>query len=40
MGFQKTINLDPAIGMPGAEVNPGQAVYTAFKEGLSKCQFL
>ena len=30
MGFQKTINLDPAIGMPGAEVNPGQAVYTAF----------
>lgn len=30
MGFQKVVNVDPAIATPGLEVNPGQAVYTAF----------
>ena len=30
MGFQKVVNTDPAIATPGLEVNPGQAVYTAF----------
>lgn len=30
MGFQKSVGLMPAIGLPGQEVNPGQAVYTAF----------
>lgn len=30
MGFQKTVELQTAIGTPGLEVNPGQAVYTAF----------
>lgn len=30
MGFQKVVNIDPAIATPGLEVNPGQAVYTAF----------
>lgn len=30
MGFQKVVNTDPAIATPGLEVNPGQAVYSAF----------
>lgn len=30
MGFQAVVNTDPAIGIPGQEVNPRQAVYTAF----------
>lgn len=30
MGFQKVVNTDPAIATPGLEVNPGQAIYTAF----------
>lgn len=30
MGFQKKVELTTAIGTPGLEVNPGQAVYTAF----------
>ena len=30
MAFQKVVNVDPAIATPGLEVNPGQAVYTAF----------
>lgn len=30
MGFQAVVNTDPAIGLPGQEVNPRQAVYTAF----------
>lgn len=30
MGFQAVVNTDPAIGIPGQEVNPHQAVYTAF----------
>lgn len=30
MGFQAVVNTDPAIGVAGQEVNPRQAVYTAF----------
>lgn len=30
MGFQAAVKTDPAIGIPGQEVNPRQAVYTAF----------
>lgn len=30
MGFQKFVGTTPAIGIPGQEVNPTQAVYTAF----------
>lgn len=30
MGFQKSVASMPAIGLPGTEVNPGQATYTAF----------
>lgn len=30
MGFQKKVGLQNAIGTPGLEVVPGQAVYTAF----------
>lgn len=30
MGFQAVVNTDPAIGIAGQEVNPSQAVYTAF----------
>lgn len=30
MGFQAVVSTDPAIGIAGQEVNPGQAVYTAF----------
>lgn len=30
MGFQKVVNTDPVIATPGLEVNPGQAVYSAF----------
>ena len=30
MGFQKKVGLQTAIGTPGLEVAPGQAVYTAF----------
>lgn len=30
MGFQKIVSTTPCIGLPGLEVNPGQAVYTAF----------
>ena len=30
MGFQAKVNTDPALGIPGQEVNPHQAVYTAF----------
>lgn len=30
MGFQKSVSQVPVIGIPGQEVNPGQAVYTAF----------
>lgn len=28
-GFQKSVKLYPAVGVPGQEVNPGQAIYTA-----------
>ena len=28
-GFQKSVKLYPAVGVPGQEVNPGQALYTA-----------
>ena len=30
MGFQKVVGMTPAIGFPGQEVNPGQAIYSAF----------
>ena len=30
MGFQKFVSTTPCIGLPGLEVNPGQAIYTAF----------
>ena len=30
MGFQAAVKTDPAIGIPGQEVNPRPAVYTAF----------
>lgn len=29
MGFQTSVNLMPARGLPGVEVNVGQAIYTA-----------
>ena len=28
-GFQKSVKLYPAVGVPGQEVNPGQAIYTS-----------
>lgn len=31
MGFQTVVNNLPAIGTPGLEVNPGQAIYTPFQ---------
>lgn len=30
MGFQAVVKTDPAVGIAGQEVNPKQAVYTAF----------
>ena len=30
MGFQKIVNLQTAVGVPGLEVNPDQAIYTAY----------
>lgn len=30
MGFQKSVSTTPCVGLPGLEVNPGQAIYTAF----------
>ncbi len=30
MGFQAVVKTDPAVGIAGQEVNPRQAVYTAF----------
>ena len=28
-GFQKSVKLYPAVGVPGLEENPGQAIYPA-----------